>query len=54
MQKRFGNPQVPVLVYMDSLLKLEKVKSSVDVANFRQLSIDVETNCVCNLTYLDV
>ena len=53
LQKRFGNPQVLTSAYMDSLLKLKKVKNSDDVVNLRQLYNDVE-NCVHNLKCLDV
>ena len=53
LQKRFGNPQVLISAYMDSLLKLKKVENSDDVVNLRQLYNDVE-NCVRNLKCLDV
>ena len=53
LQKRFGNPQVLISAYMDSLLKLKKVENSDDVVNLRQLYNNVE-NCVRNLKCLDV
>ena len=42
IQKVFGNPQVLIAVYMDSLLKLKKVENSDDAFILRELYSDVE------------
>ena len=53
LQKRFGNPQVVISAYMNSLLKLKKVENSDDVVILQQLYNNVK-NYVCNLKCLDV
>ena len=53
LQERYGNPQVLISAYMESLLKLGKVKIKDDVKALRKLYNDVE-NCVHNLQSLKV
>ena len=53
LQNRYGNPQILISAYIDSLLKIRKVKSSDNVINLRKLYNDTE-NCVHSLKILKV
>ena len=53
LKGRYGNPQVLISAYMESLLKLGKVRSLSDISGLRKLSNDIE-NCVRNLRSMDV
>ena len=53
LRGRYGNPQVLISAYMESLLKLGKVKSVSDINGLRRLSNDIE-NCVRNLKSMNV
>ena len=53
LKGRYGNPQVLISAYMESLLKLDKVRSIRDTESLRKLASDIE-NCVRNLRSMDV
>ena len=53
LKGRYGNPQVLISAYMESLLKLGKVRSMEDISGLRKLASDIE-NCVRNLRSMDV
>ena len=52
LKKRYGNPQVLITAYMETLLKLSKVKGK-DVSGLRKLFNEVE-NCLRSLRSLKV
>ena len=51
LNNRYGNEQVQINAHMDTLMKLEKIKSMNNVKQLRKLYNDVE-NCVRNLKTL--
>ena len=52
LKKRYGNPQVLITAYMETLLKLGKIKGK-DISGLRKLYNEVE-NCLRNLRSLKV
>ena len=53
LKQRFGNPQVLISAYMESLLQLKKIHNMSDIEGLRKLANDVE-NCVRNLRTMKV